>query len=91
MTWAAQSAIAAADFLASRAGVPSQGGRAPTHDWRRVGQDWDRQSRTLLRRKKQTCRTVTSALRSSMARRVAGLLLSHWPGLAKPLIHELNR
>ncbi len=79
MTWAAQSAIAAAELIASDPGGAD------------IGQRWSRQSKALLRRKKLACRTITRVLRSPMARRVAGWGLSHWPSLAEPLIRDLNQ
>lgn len=78
MTWAAQSAIAAAETIAAH------------KDWTDIGDRWDKQSRTLLRRKKLACRTITSALRSSTARRMVAFALSNWPQLANPLIQDLN-
>ncbi|MEM1068067.1 MAG: hypothetical protein AAGI63_04165, partial [Planctomycetota bacterium] len=79
MTWAAESAIAAADFIASQ------------NDWSDLGDRWNHQSRSLLRRKKLACRAITTTLRSASVRRFAGVLLSQWPSLAHPLVQSLNR
>ncbi len=79
MTWASQSGIAAADLIATS-----------LDDLSSVGQSWDHKLNVLLRRKKLTCRAVTAALRWPLARRAVAQTLSHWPGLATPLIRSLN-
>lgn len=79
MTWAMESGIAAADLIAKSSDALPQ-----------LGAAWDRDLALLLRRKKRTCRAVTSALRWPIARFAAGRTLAHWPGIARPLIRSLN-
>lgn len=80
MTWAMQSGIAAADLIATSIDGLSV-----------VGQSWDHELHGLLRRKKQTCRVVTAALRWPVARRAVAQTLANWPSLATPLIRSLSK
>jgi len=80
MTWAMQSAIAAADLIADA-----------IDDLQSVGDRWNQTQAALLARKKRNCRLVTSALRSPLARSFAARTLSVFPALAQPLVRSLNR
>ncbi len=80
MTWAMQSGMEAANMIATS-----------IDDLSTIGDAWNRRLAGLLRRKKFTCRIVTAALRSSVARRAVGQTLASWPSLATPLIRSLNR
>ena len=53
------------------------------------GGRWDAELQQLLSSKKRTCRWVTSAIRSQVARTAAARTLSVFPGLAKPLLNHL--
>ncbi|GAA5507594.1 NAD(P)/FAD-dependent oxidoreductase [Novipirellula caenicola] len=80
MTWGMQGAIAAADLIASTVG-----------DWGHVGDDWEQKLAVLLRRRKRTCRVVTTALRSPAACRIAAGTLQLFPRLATPLLRSMNK
>ena len=80
MTWGMMSGIAAADLITQSAA-----------DLSPLGETWNSQISSLLRSKRIACRAVTSALRSSLARRAIAATLSQWPGIAAPLIQHLNR
>ncbi len=79
MTWAMQSGILAADAIANHSG-----------DGLTIGEQWQQIYATTFRSRKLLCRAVTTAMRSSLRRRVIGQALATWPGLARPLIHRLN-
>lgn len=79
MTWAIQSGIVAADLIANR-----------QQQWLTIGEQWGTTYKSLFRTRKLVCRVITSALRSSTARRAAGIMLDRWPVLATPLVRGLN-
>ncbi|EMI18043.1 NAD binding site [Rhodopirellula maiorica SM1] len=80
MTWGMQGGIAAAELIAS-----------PFGDLNDVGDVWDRKLAALLRRRKRTCRLVTTALRSPAACRIAAGTLRLFPSLATPLLRSMNK
>lgn len=79
MTWAMQSAVAAADVIATAGGDPST-----------AGDRWRRESQRLLGQRKRHCRWLTGALRSKTVRHVSGLLLSRFPSLGQPIVRSLS-
>ena len=81
MTWAMQTGIAAADLIAAHTADPGL---------ESVGDRWQTELPTLIRRNKLACRAVTNLLRSSLARRAVGMTLAQWPSLAKPIIRHLS-
>ncbi len=79
MTWAMQSGMVAANEIAMR-----------LDDLATIGEQWQRTYLSLHRSKRLICRTVTTLLRSSVARHAIGRALASWPGLASPLVRSLN-
>jgi flavin-dependent dehydrogenase len=84
MTWGLQSGIAAANRISS---ASKQTGNDVLST---IGHQWDRDQQKLLRGKKRTCRIVTNALRSGLARKTIGNMLATFPKLATPLIKHLS-
>ncbi|MDA8745214.1 FAD-dependent oxidoreductase [Rubripirellula amarantea] len=80
MTWALQSGKEAAQLIDTC-----------RLDLLGLGERWNQHSRTMLATKKRTCRIVTTALRSRTARQVAARTLGIFPGIARPLITQLNK
>jgi flavin-dependent dehydrogenase len=78
MTWAMQSGIAAADRIAEA-----------QNRFSGIGERWT-QTYTVSRRQRLLCQGVTTALRWTPARYLAGRVLSTWPALASPLVNRLN-
>jgi flavin-dependent dehydrogenase len=79
ITWAIQSGILAAETIANH---PS--------DWLTIGEEWRQIYASAFSSRNFLCRAVTTAMRSSLARRVIGPTLAMWPGLARPLVRRLN-
>ncbi|MCG8650334.1 MAG: hypothetical protein MI861_10915, partial [Pirellulales bacterium] len=79
MTWAMHSGLAAAEHI-QQWGDNLAG----------VGDTWTHSYHSLLRHRKLICQAVTGALRWPLVRRAAGRLLSHWPGVARPLVKSLQ-
>ncbi len=80
MTWGMQGGIAAAELIASKIADSSD-----------VGDVWEQKLAALLRRRKRTCRFVTTALRSPAACRIAAGTLRLFPSLATPLLRSMNK
>lgn len=79
MTWGMQSGIAAADHIHRRLAALEC-----------VGEHWDQQLGKLLRRRKRHCRWVASTLANPVGRRLIRFSLVRCPGLARPLLNELQ-
>ena len=79
MTWALESAIAAARTIAESDDISSLGDR------------WQSRLNRLLGRKRQVCGMVTTALRHRAVRGSAARLVGSFPGLATPLLSYLNK
>ena len=59
-------------------------------DWRRPVAEWNRTYARTIRRRQTICHWTTRALRyPSLTRGLVGLL-THLPGLARPVIQSIN-
>lgn len=79
MTWAMQSAVAAAELIA-KSETPEE-----------IGDQWQIALPRLLGKKKWVCRAVTRGLRSAWLRASAAKVLSAVPGVASPIVKSLSR
>ena len=81
MTWGLQSGREAAAMIADH----------PADEFSSLGDHWTAHTRTMLAAKKRTCRVLTTAIRSRVARQVAARTLNVFPSLANPLVKQLAR
>jgi len=80
MAWAVASAVVVAPLAAEA-----------SRRWQSsfVG-EWTRRHRRCVGRRQLTCQWVARGLRHPRLVHAILILLSHWPGLASPLVHRLN-